>query len=253
VEPGFLFMCSNATFGECVSRSLLGESKEKLGLVQAVVKPSTPLLLLNFSRRVVYGPFWAAAAPALYIEPCAWEGGATNSRRRGRPESSGTGDATSPYPVQVRMQRRGRVRSWSLPEGMHLKAGRLTAAQTAELMQALKEGSVAAEADRVIEDKAGGVGGNAPRAAASSTTTPSARGTMIPRGAASASKASAKTAAAGTMFALLDDSDEEGSRSEEGRCPPLNKPNASLRKQEGSSFSARTPPAGACRSCLCIL
>mgnify|MGYP007042168048 CR=1 FL=1 len=45
VEPGFLFMCSNATFGECVSRSLLGESKEKLGLVQAVVKPSTPLLL----------------------------------------------------------------------------------------------------------------------------------------------------------------------------------------------------------------
>ena len=62
-------MCSNATFGECVSRSLLGESKDKFGLVQAVVKPSTPLLLLNFSRRVVYGPFWAAAAPALNIEP----------------------------------------------------------------------------------------------------------------------------------------------------------------------------------------
>ena len=51
----------------------------------------------------------------------------------------------------MRIQRRGRVRSWSLPEGMHLRAGRLTAAQTGELMQALKEGSVAAEADRVVE------------------------------------------------------------------------------------------------------
>ena len=151
VEPGFLFMCSNVTFGECVRRSLLGESKDKLGLVQAVVKPSTPLLLLNFSRRVVYGPFWAAAAPALNIEPCAWEGGATNSRRRGKPESSGAADATTPYPVQVRMLRRGRVRSWSLREGMHLRAGKLTAAQTDELMQALKEGSVAAEADVVAQ------------------------------------------------------------------------------------------------------
>ena len=32
-RAGFLFMCSNATFGECMRRSLLGESREKLGQV----------------------------------------------------------------------------------------------------------------------------------------------------------------------------------------------------------------------------
>ena len=149
VEPGFLFMCSNATFAECMRRSLLGESREKLGQVQESVQPSTPLLLLNFSKRVVYGPFWAAVPPELNIEPSAWEGGATNSRRRGKSEPSGAGDATTPYPVQVRIQRRGRVRSWPLPESLHLRAGRLTVAQTDALLQALKPGSVAAEADGV--------------------------------------------------------------------------------------------------------
>ena len=137
--------------------------------MQDSVQPSTPLLLLNFSRRVVYGPFWAAAPPALNIEPCAWEGGATNSRRRGKSEPSGAGDATTPYPVQVRIQRRGRVRSWSLPEGLHLRAGRLTVAQTDSLMQALKEGSVAAEADGVATAPHGGA---AAAAAASPTHAP---------------------------------------------------------------------------------
>ena len=32
-RAAFLFMCSNATFEECVRRSLLGESREKLGQV----------------------------------------------------------------------------------------------------------------------------------------------------------------------------------------------------------------------------
>jgi hypothetical protein len=176
IEPGFLFMANSKTFGECMSRSLLGESKDKFGLVQAAVKQDTPLLLLDFARRVLYGPFYAAQPPALNLEPCAWvraarrmsgagaeggmgqwgcacaeperaawrrtraqEGGATRAPRKGRSangEGSGADGATSPYPAQVRICRRGRVRSWQLPQDLLLKAGRLGAQQTAELLQA---------------------------------------------------------------------------------------------------------------------
>ena len=51
-------------------------------------------------------------------------------------KGSGADGATSPYPAQVRICRRGRVRSWQLPQDLLLKAGRLGAQQTAELLQA---------------------------------------------------------------------------------------------------------------------
>ena len=118
---GFLFMCSGKTFGEVVRRSLFGTGTDRRPLVEKHVTPSTRLFLFNFSRRTIYGVFWAAAPPAINIEPDAWQGNSTRQRRSDRRE----GDSTTPYPLQVRVCRTAgeRLRGWKLPDDLILKEG----------------------------------------------------------------------------------------------------------------------------------
>ena len=93
-EPGFLFMCSGDTFRECMSLSLFGESASKLGLVTDAVRQATPLFLLNFSRRTLFGPFYAGDIPQLNKVPNAWAGHATRTKGRPAAPASPAGEAT---------------------------------------------------------------------------------------------------------------------------------------------------------------
>ena len=152
--PGFLFMASGKTFGECMSRSLLGESARNLRAMQDAIKPKTPLFLLHFTKRILYGPFYAAAPPALDLEPDAWLGGATRGRGSGDSGGSG-GRERSPYPAQVRIYRSDAVRSWTLPKDVHLDAGRIEAAQTVHLLDGLRQrGTRCSKADAVSREAA---------------------------------------------------------------------------------------------------
>jgi hypothetical protein len=71
--PGFMFMCSSATEGECLQRLLLGLQRKHLAKMQQIA-PSTRLFLLNFQTRVVHGPFRTNRTAALDIVPEAWSG-----------------------------------------------------------------------------------------------------------------------------------------------------------------------------------
>ena len=72
------------------------------------IGPRTPLLLFNFaSPRRLYGPFYADGPAALCIVADAWQDGATGRGRRGGRGGRGDGEATTPYPSQVRVYRAG--------------------------------------------------------------------------------------------------------------------------------------------------
>ena len=69
---GFLFVCSGATEGECLTRGLFGLQGNKLRAMQTI-GPDTSLFLLNFKTHALFGPFKAAGEPALDIVPDAWK------------------------------------------------------------------------------------------------------------------------------------------------------------------------------------
>ena len=148
---GFLFMCSSKTYDECIKRSLLGENGGKLSSLRSTIEPGiTPLFLLHFGKRLLCGPFYATAPPAMNLEADAWVGGQTRAGRRSGGGGGGGGDGRSPYPAQVRICRDGPVRQWKLPGDVHLTAGKLDAVQTAQFLRDLpRKGSIAREADSI--------------------------------------------------------------------------------------------------------
>ncbi len=152
---GFLFFCSNKTVDECFERALFGGSRSDLRAMEKI-GPRTPLLLFNFaSPRRLYGPFYADGPAALCIVADAWQDGATGRGRRGGRGGRGDGEATTPYPSQVRVCRAGDVRCWRPPESAHYEMGALDGAKVAELLGHLRDSGTPAEKAYKIELRAG--------------------------------------------------------------------------------------------------
>ena len=133
-----MLIASLIRYDECMRRALFGEHGGQLPTLRREIEPSvTPLFLFNFSRRVLYGPFYATDAPQMNLEPTAWNG--ATSRRTN--ETSGGNNSnmrlTSGFPAQVRVCRLGTVRQWKLPDLMHLKAGKLNAVETSTFLREL--------------------------------------------------------------------------------------------------------------------
>eukprot|EP01043_Picozoa_sp_COSAG02_P056031 COSAG02_NODE_6586_length_3476_cov_2.239266_2_plen_305_part_00 len=73
--PGYLFVCTSATEGECFSRQLFGLGSSRLqSMANGIRESSTPIFLLNFKTRIVHGVFEAVGRPAMNIEADAWCG-----------------------------------------------------------------------------------------------------------------------------------------------------------------------------------
>ena len=122
-----MLIASLIRYDECMRRALFGEHGGQLPTLRREIEPSvTPLFLFNFSRRVLYGPFYATDAPQMNLEPTAWNG--ATSRRT---------NETSGFPAQVRVCRLGTVRQWKLPDSMLLKAGKLNAVETSTFLREL--------------------------------------------------------------------------------------------------------------------
>ena len=122
-----MLIASLNRYDECMRRALFGEHGGQLPTLRREIEPSvTPLFLFNFSRRVLYGPFYATDVPQMNLEPTAWNG--ATSRRT---------NETSGFPAQVRVCRLGTVRQWKLPDLMLLKAGKLNAVETSTFLREL--------------------------------------------------------------------------------------------------------------------
>jgi len=157
-SAGYLFMCSGKTYDECLRRALFGAAANKIATMRRAIVPRvTPLFLLHFGKRTLYGPFYASDAPASMIEPQAWVGAGQHPRGRSEPPDS-SDESRSPYAAQVRVCREvdarcgGPVRMWTLPPDIFqsLTAGELDETQTASLLRELsRKGTIAREADQV--------------------------------------------------------------------------------------------------------
>ena len=157
-SAGYLFMCSGKTYDECLRRALFGAAANKIATMRRAIVPRvTPLFLLHFGKRTLYGPFYASDAPASMIEPQAWVGAGQHPRGRSEPPDS-SDESRSPYAAQVRVCREvdarcgGPVRVWTLPPDIFqsLTAGELDETQTASLLRELScKGTIAREADQV--------------------------------------------------------------------------------------------------------
>jgi hypothetical protein len=157
-SAGYLFMCSGKTYDECLRRALFGAAANKIATMRRAIVPRvTPLFLLHFGKRTLYGPFYASDAPASMIEPQAWVGAGQHPRGRSEPPDN-SDESRSPYAAQVRVCREvdarcgGPVRVWTLPPDFFqsLTAGELDKTQTASLLRELsRKGTIAREADQV--------------------------------------------------------------------------------------------------------
>jgi hypothetical protein len=157
-SAGYLFMCSGKTYDECLRRALFGAAANKIATMRRAIVPRvTPLFLLHFGKRTLYGPFYASDAPASMIEPEAWVGAGQHPRGRSEPPDN-SDESRSPYAAQVRVCREvdarcgGPVRVWTLPPDFFqsLTAGELDKTQTASLLRELsRKGTIAREADQV--------------------------------------------------------------------------------------------------------
>ena len=67
-----MFMGDIKTHKECLTRSLFGLHRKDLPAMERI-RPTTKLFLLNFSHRVIYGPFTCASMAALNLEADAWQ------------------------------------------------------------------------------------------------------------------------------------------------------------------------------------
>ena len=146
--PGFIFFASGSTYKECLERSLFGLHKRDLaGMMN--IRRSTPLFLLNFSHRVVYGPFAPASDASMNIEPLAWQ---TAQRGGGKGRQARSDESESPYPAEMRVCRDGAVRKWQVPNDLKYQLGRLERDQVRSLLAHLSgsDASRAPEADVVV-------------------------------------------------------------------------------------------------------
>ena len=258
-------MCSSKTFGECMQRGLFGESgPSKLGDFRAAIATgATPLLLLNFSTRVLYGPFYATAQPQLYIVPDAWEGNATKARRpgkRGSPGGGGDGEGkSSPYPVQVPVGRHGRVRKAMLPKDLQLTAGKQTLEGSLSLLIDLLDanGQVAQEADAVPNVASSTDGTAASVTASTAVPLASAAPTMLNggsstflsggrggRGGRGGSRSASASASVANSDTCSESSDGRGGRGRSGRGGRGGR-GASAASSVGASFQAGAPAGAA--------
>eukprot|EP01023_Acetabularia_acetabulum_P037187 TRINITY_DN35218_c0_g1_i1.p1 TRINITY_DN35218_c0_g1~~TRINITY_DN35218_c0_g1_i1.p1 ORF type:complete len:367 (+),score=35.78 TRINITY_DN35218_c0_g1_i1:47-1102(+) len=85
---GFVFMCSDDTYRECVGRRLFGMPKQHLKVVE-LIKKGTVLFLYNFQKKELYGVFQAQGNGKFMLNRDAWVNVAGNTKRE------------SPYPAQV--------------------------------------------------------------------------------------------------------------------------------------------------------
>lgn len=134
VRPGgFLFICSDSTFVECISRSLFGLPKRFIGDLLNGINvggnthgvPATQLFLFNIDTCMLHGVFEAASEAAIDIEPKAWR----------QPAKPG-----SPFSAQIRVHQTVAYQPCGLRRN-RMPTGRLTPEQTAECLSMLKRAS----------------------------------------------------------------------------------------------------------------
>ena len=68
---GFLFLCNNVTFKECIDRKLFGLPTKDMQSMRTI-GPSTKLFLYNTQANVLHGCFQCACQAELNLEPGAW-------------------------------------------------------------------------------------------------------------------------------------------------------------------------------------
>ena len=118
-----MFMGDEKTHKECLEKSLFGLHKKDLPAMERI-RPTSKLFLLNFSRRVIYGPFCCASEAAFNLVPEAWQKTAGKGNGKGKARK----DDESPFPAQIRICRKGRARSMSTPRDVKYDPGPLTLA-----------------------------------------------------------------------------------------------------------------------------
>ena len=99
-QTGFLFICNDQTYDECISRMLFGLPRGKLNEMKRHIKvadgegaPPTWLYLFNPQKALLYGVYEAVSEPSLDIDRDAW-------KKRPNPATG------SPFPAQVKVRRR---------------------------------------------------------------------------------------------------------------------------------------------------
>ena len=156
-SPGYLFVCTSATEGECFSRQLFGLGGSRLqSMTSGITEHSTPIFLLNFKTRMVHGVFEAVGRPAMNIEADAW-----SKQSRGGRGRNGTGGGSSGFPAQVRVRPMGggsleTISRAQLTNGWTLREGPLSADTVSKLTALLDASSARAAAGGMGAERNGG-------------------------------------------------------------------------------------------------
>lgn len=68
---GVIFVCTNNTIRECLSKQLFGLPGQHFSYVKNI-DPGLPLFLFNYSDRKLYGIYEAASSGQMNINPYGW-------------------------------------------------------------------------------------------------------------------------------------------------------------------------------------
>eukprot|EP00927_Polykrikos_kofoidii_P082736 TRINITY_DN8302_c1_g1_i1.p1 TRINITY_DN8302_c1_g1~~TRINITY_DN8302_c1_g1_i1.p1 ORF type:complete len:1233 (-),score=226.89 TRINITY_DN8302_c1_g1_i1:48-3746(-) len=71
---GYVFVCNNATEGDCNSLQMFGAPNRELDQMKRSIGPDTQIFLFSIERAVLIGVFAAVGMPSMNIERGAWKG-----------------------------------------------------------------------------------------------------------------------------------------------------------------------------------
>ena len=71
-SAGFIFLCTDETEKECMSRGLFGATQKRLDVTE--IQVGAPLFLFQINKRLLFGNYEATSAGGLNIVPEAWGG-----------------------------------------------------------------------------------------------------------------------------------------------------------------------------------
>ena len=105
---GAVFGATKGTVAECLERGLFGLPNSRLRMVQTIdrERECTVLFLFNFSTRMLHGVFVPSGPAGYPLDPQAWTGRETESKRRKKRGRDGA-TVTTPFPAQVPVRRLG--------------------------------------------------------------------------------------------------------------------------------------------------
>jgi len=111
VAAGVIFGCTNSTYDECMSLSMVGLPRKYLPLVESIYSGKTLIFLFNFTDRQLHGVYIATSDGRENISLSAWKGSAPTPRTGRKDEATGLeiedapgDDEGSPFPAQCTFQ-----------------------------------------------------------------------------------------------------------------------------------------------------